>query len=221
MADTPATDAASADLGCPGCGYNLRGLPAVEGALPATGRPGYVVACPECGMHSDLAELATRRWDKPWYKAPGFHVLTGPVAWLVFGIIGGLAVLGGLRAGQQLGATTAWLALLAASFILFAGWAGLIAWVWVRYGGPVGVLFSLLAHVVLPAYLAGLVLVVAGVITVVMGLTASSGPVDYRALVLGVVMVLAGVGLFVVGRFGERQIAYYCIRLHLRRGPTT
>lgn len=218
--EAPQTDAASTDLGCPGCGYNLRGLPAVIGEEAMPRRQGYVVACPECGLKSNLAELATRRWDKPWYKAPGFHVLTGPVAWLVLGGIGVLAVLSGLQAGQPFGATTGWLVMLVASFILFVGWTVLIAWVWGGYGGPVGVLFSLLAHIVLPAYLAGLVLVVAGVVNAVMVFVSPQNSADLLSLLIGVSMTAVGIGLFIGGRLCERQIAFYCIRLHLRRRPT-
>ena len=47
------------DVACPDCGYNLRGLSR------------EIADCPECGLRCDVAKLLTRRWDQPWYKAPG------------------------------------------------------------------------------------------------------------------------------------------------------
>ena len=52
---------------CPNCQYNLRGL------------IGREVECPECGHRCNLAELVKVKWDKPWYKAPGYDKLCLPV----------------------------------------------------------------------------------------------------------------------------------------------
>ena len=68
------------DIACPDCEYNLRGL------------PGPIVNCPECGLTTDVPVLATRQWNKPWYKAPGFNTLMWPaviafISWIAFGVL--------------------------------------------------------------------------------------------------------------------------------------
>ncbi len=52
---------------CPNCQYNLRGL------------IGREVDCPECGHRCNLSELVAVKWDKPWYKVPGYDKLCLPV----------------------------------------------------------------------------------------------------------------------------------------------
>ncbi|XAL99804.1 hypothetical protein OT109_00135 [Phycisphaeraceae bacterium D3-23] len=209
-------------MGCPQCGYNLRGLPFV------TGEPGLasalLVDCPECGVRSDIGELAQRRWDKPWYKAPGFNLMTAPVAFLLFGIIGALIAFGVLIAAVGGSGTTTMLVTMALSMVVLAGWVGMLWWVYAKCGGVVGVLFSLLAHLIFVGYLAGLIFIVSGVVTSFIFLSDTRRGTSGNNIVeiaLGVGMVLGGVVLFVVGRICEKQVAGHCIRLYLKRGTTS
>lgn len=59
---------------CPNCQYNLRGL------------RGREVQCPECGHTCDITKLVCTKWDKPWYKAPGYDKLCLPFYWIFAGI---------------------------------------------------------------------------------------------------------------------------------------
>ena len=202
------------DLGCPGCGYNLRGLP------PNAGMRGVAVDCPECGLRSDLAELAQRRWDKPWYKAPGFNRMTLPVAWLLLGTVAVLLAAGAMSAAMGLNATASWLSTLGLLAVMIAGWVLLLVWVYLRNGGIVGVLFSLLAHLVLVGYVGGLLLCVGGGISILTVVFRGPGRhIEVSTLVVGATALGLGVGLFVVGRICEKQVAGHCIRLYLKHGP--
>lgn len=208
----------SADLGCPGCGYNLRGLP------PAAGLPGVVVDCPECGLRSDVAQLAQRRWDKPWYKAPGFRLMTLPVAWLLLGTVGVLMAAGFLSSAMGLSGTANWLSTLGLVAVLLAGWVLLLVWVFLRNGGMVGVLFSLLVHVAFAAGVSGVILSVGGGIMVIGALIdRPAQQLNTTMLVMGLGLAIAGVVLLVLARVGEKQVAGYCIRRYLRAGtvPTS
>ena len=184
----------STDLACPGCTYNLRGLGNAPGAA------GFVVDCPECGLRSDLAELATRRWDKPWFKAPGLTGLAWPVAWM---FIGGIFTL--FAAALMIG----WLGVFGLLAFLLTGWAGLLAWVWTKYDGLVGVLFSLVLHVALAGYIASVPVIISGVL-----LLAWSG-----SFVGALAVVTAGVGMLFGARYLEKMSASFCIRRYLMRQP--
>ncbi|MFI4861310.1 MAG: hypothetical protein ACIAXF_11580 [Phycisphaerales bacterium JB063] len=207
------------DLGCPQCGYNLRGLPYVARGRGEPGS-GLLVDCPECGVRSDLGELAQRRWDKPWYKAPGFNLMTSPVAWLLLCGVGSVLFSVALRDAMR--GSASMLMLMAFSMIVLTGWIGLLVWVYHRCGGVVGVLFSLLGHVIFVGYLAGLILVVSGAISTVVFFIdrRPGGSFEAMRLALAIGMLLGGVVLFVVGRICEKQVAGHCIRVYLRRKTT-
>ncbi|MEM9414271.1 MAG: hypothetical protein AAGA29_02180 [Planctomycetota bacterium] len=219
-----AAGAWTTDLGCPECGYNLRGLPFVTAG--AAGSATLLVDCPECGVRSDLGQLAQRRWDRPWYKAPGVNLITGPVAFLLLASVGSLVAFGLVNAAHSsAGGTTMMLITMLLSIFVLAGWTGMLAWVYARCGGVVGVLFSLLAHLIFVGYLAGLTLVVSGVVTTIFflqdptqGRSASGSAIPEIALGIG--MFIGGVILFIVGRICEKQVAGHCIRLYLKRGTT-
>ncbi len=186
------------DIACPDCEYNLRGL------------PGPVVSCPECGLRSDVPVLASRQWDKPWYRAPGFNTLMGPAALFTIGWFLGPIVSGLLGHNQ------------AATYAVMLLAAGLWVWLMIRaaklLGGPVGIWLALLSHLLVIGYLASLL----GIISMVV--------ITIRALViqqvdtLSAVYVSLGFAVFLLIIWGcrriERAIAGVCIRHHLRRRTT-
>ena len=103
-----------ADLACPQCQYNLRGL------------RGEIVSCPECGARCDVARLIAARWEKPWYKAPLFNLLALPVAWgiaCLLALIVFLPVYIGVVRYQPFSRT-----------LVVVGWAGfLLGWLGAMY----------------------------------------------------------------------------------------
>ncbi len=202
------------DLGCPGCGYNLRGL----GGDRAT--------CPECGLTSDVAKLLTRRWDKPWYKAPGYTRLCLPVAWIMIALLGWVVIWAVVDTISNNGFTTPsrtlWLSLF---LLLTSGWSLLMTWAWRSMGGVVAAAYAVLAHVAMGAYLLGVPLVIGGVIAIIAQAVDLADQRTGRlgdsamALSLSGVALAGGIGLLFLARWLERVIAGYCIRLYLRR-PT-
>lgn len=186
------------DVACPGCEYNLRGL------------LGPVVDCPECGLRSDVPELAARRWDKPWYKAPGFNTLAWPAVcvylWYFFLMPMSYAYFGS-RAGVAavvLTGLTIWGLLMYRAYKVFDAAKGL--------------LLALAMHVLVAGFLFGIIGLFVTVILCVVGV------IDGRAGEIKSVLIAAlTLGCFVVvlwvSRRVERAIAGACIRHHLRRAP--
>lgn len=194
------------DVGCPDCGYNLRGLGA--------GR----VTCPECGLESDIAKLITRRWDRPWYKAPHYTLICLPASWAWLACIV-LAPIAAVIAFESPGTNNWLVAPLAFAFGLLV-WLGLMGLVWRRIDGSVSALFGLLAHVSVASYLAGLVLIVGGILTFIDRLFWDDR-FEPLPLLLAVLALAGGVGCFYAGRRFERMVAGHCIRIYLLRRTTS
>lgn len=193
------------DIACPTCEYNLRGL------------LGPVLDCPECGRRVDVIELATRRWDKPWYRAPGYNFISLPAAWAMLSLVmllcSGAFVAAQLRPGSMTG--SALLITIAAWMIALLGWAGLLSLAYIRFGRDFAAVgFALLAHLALGGYLLGIGLIVGGIISGFTGLQDD----EVLPLILGAAMLVGGVGLMVAGRFAERAAAKYCIRKWMKKG---
>lgn len=184
------------DLPCPGCRYNLRGL------------PGRVVTCPECGRELDRASLVHRRWTRPWHQAPGLGTLQWPAATLLL-----MAVISGVMM-VVLDRPTALIATessLALTTLLL--WSYLMRRAHRALGGMEGVLLALLIHGLIGGYL----LVLAGAAFAVTWMVQHlfTGRFDQAAIsaIVGLAMLLLGAGL----RRVERFIADRCIRRHLLR----
>ena len=196
------------DVGCPQCGYNLRGL--------GSG----LVVCPECGQQNDVAKLLVRRWDKPWYRAPKFNLICLPVAVVLLSLLGwpiSWLLLEEWTTGPPgIAFGLIWL-MIGASL-----WLCAMSLVWQKMDGLTSIGFALLAHIPIAGYLASLVVFVSGVILTISWI--SDRPYNHGGepseLIFGMLMLLGGVGLFVLSRWIERLVAGHCIRLHLRR-PTT
>lgn len=188
------------DVACPSCEYNLRGLGLDD------------VVCPECGTRSNLPALLTRRWERPWYEAPGYTKLTLPVAWLVAAFFIWLVMLI-FNQFASIGA-----ALFNAGWALtaLAVWLALLGWLWQTMGGGLALAYSLISHVALTVYILGLPLVIGGVALLFVGLADGMTAVE-SLLFIG--MTLLGIGFFILGRVLERAIARYCILLYLQRSP--
>ncbi len=188
------------DIACPGCDYNLRGL------------PGPVVDCPECGLQSDVPELAARQWNKPWYKAPGFNTLTWPAVsaygWYFF-----LVPMSSAYAG--LNSDAAVLAVMLAGLTL---WVLLMYLAYKVFDSAKGIWLALLMHVLVAGFL---VSVLGLIVTIFMSAAELSDQgVRPDSMAIGLFAFLCFMGVFWVSRRIERAIAGACIRHHLRRRPT-
>lgn len=187
------------DIACPRCEYNLRGL------------VGPVVVCPECGLESDVPELAARRWDKPWYKAPGFNTLIWPAfcGWLwVFFVLPVTAV----TIGDQTATVTIGL-------LGLAVWAGLMYRAYRVFDEALAVGLALAGHLLVAGFVAGVFGLIWSVIAAVVYVL--NPPARVELSDMGVWVVLTGVwgALLWVCRRVERRIAGACIRRYLRRRP--
>ncbi|MEM7230491.1 MAG: hypothetical protein AAF432_16960 [Planctomycetota bacterium] len=175
-------------LRCPSCDYALCGL------------TGDQITCPECGVVCDVARMATRRWTRPWFDAPGFQTILMPVTWGVIGLPF-WAVSLGVTIGQGL---WIWMAVFTALYI--GGWAMLLHNVQRRFHEGGGVTLAFLAHALLAGYCAG----TAGVITVIIWVIANP-PI----IVVAIPLALVPVVVLIFCRRGERAIAERCIRRYL------
>ena len=197
------------DVGCPQCGYNLRGLGSDD------------VVCPECGLGSNVAQLMLRKWDKPWYRAPKYNTICIPAAVVLLGMLGWLFTLAfieiAMSGGSGMMITTVW---------IVGGltcWIAAMAWIWQKMDGVASACFALLAHVPIVGYLASLVLFLGGLIMAINSIAdfdvAQRGP-EWPGVIGGIIMLIGGIGVFALSRWIERLVASHCIRLYLRR-PTT
>lgn len=187
------------DIACPGCEYNLRGL------------LGPVVDCPECGLQSDVPELAARRWDKPWYKAPGFNTLAWPAIWALFSLFFVLPV---IDANGFMGPQDS----LIASLLCLIGWATLMYRAYRALGGMLGIGLALLMHILIVGFIVGafgfFIMIIVGVIALY-EFDADPVSVGYGVFATAIIVLI----LWVCRRV-ERAIAGACIRHHLRRKPS-
>lgn len=184
------------DLGCPACGYNLRGL------------RGPVVGCPECGQTCDIPRLVARKWTKPWWKAPGFNTILSPVAWLYVMFL--------VTSCMSFNVADP-LVMAVLGLVWVGGWGWLMWRAWQVFIGMEGVLLALLGHAVMLAYLSGLVAVLGGLIWAYSPFTGNAA--GKGSAVVGGVAV--GVVLMWMGRRGERFIAGRCIKRYLLHVPTS
>lgn len=197
------------DVGCPGCGYNLRGLGS------------DVVDCPECGLRNDVAVLLVRRWDKPWYRAPRYSLLCMPAATAFLAFLGWLLSIAVIDTDlthlTHSMAAAAWLG------IGLLGWVAAMAWVWNKLDQHLSAGFALLVHLSIVGYVGGLIFTLFGAGTLIaVIIDGKDGFVDSDPLSLAVyaLMLIGGAAAIFVGRLIERIGAQHCIRLYLRR-PTT
>ena len=188
-------DQIARDLGCPACGYNLRGL------------RGPIVDCPECGQNCDIPRLVARKWDKPWWKAPKFNTILNPVAWLYVMFL--ITSCMSLNLGQP--------SVMAVFGLVWVGVWGWLMWrAWRVFNGMEGLLLALLGHAVMLGYLAGLVSMFAGFLW---AMHPAFSNLVLRLGLIGAGMIL-GVVLMWVARGGERFIAGRCIKRYLLHVPT-
>lgn len=210
-ADAPARSACGAavleqDVGCPNCGYNLRGL------------GGGDVVCPECGLGSNIARLLTRRWDQPWWRAPGYNKMSVPAAWAFISLLASMCVISGVV--DSYGDLRGLMIFVLVMLTIVGGWVGLMAWTWRTMGGIVGAAYAMLAHACLVGYALGILFFVGGLVRLVASISDTFGvsPSDY---VLATLALVGGLGLILMSRWFEKLIAAYCIKLYLNRAPTT
>lgn len=195
--------AIQADLTCPVCRYNLRGL------------SGELVDCPECGARIDVANLVARQWDKPWWQAPGFNLVAAPAAALVLAaLVLGIAVpsLSSVRPRY-------WVAEIPIVYgpIVIAGWLILLTWTWSRFRTAWAVAMAFAVHLILAGMLGGAVALVVGLFRLVMPFaTMTMSPVTPAQLGPGTLLVVVSLAVMWLSRRGEKLVARWCIRQHLR-----
>jgi|GEM_PF-2708368 len=195
------------DVNCPGCGYNLRGLAQ------------DIATCPECGLTSDIARLLTRRWDKPWYRAPKFNLLCLPAA---VPLLTGLALL--ITVGVlDLSPNNASKRAVVLTFCVggMAFWGCLMAWIFRKMDGLVSAGFALLAHAAIVGYFASIPMFIGGLVMTFVWLADRSGypRPSVGDLLISLAFLVGGVVAYTLARWFERMIAAHCIRLYLRQ-PT-
>ncbi len=188
------------DIACPGCEYNLRGL------------RGAVITCPECGHRCDIAQLVTRKWTKPWYIAPGLATLQAPAVWL--GTIPLLLMFSVplLMIDQSVRAV----AFSASALLALSVWGWLLSRAWRLFGGPEGLLLSLLQHAILIGYFGGMIVSLGAPF----GLFASLFLGFQFVAMLNGAALIAGVSAMVGAYIADRFTARRCIQRYLRREPS-
>lgn len=182
------------ELTCPQCDYSLRGL------------HGDVVTCPECGHECNVTAMMTRRWTGPWYNAPGFNTLLGPLVWFVLLSSSGVLVV----VYEQSNGGNGLIALLTYTAITIV-WIVLL---WRVRDVPTegqGLRLALLAHGLFAGYIGGII----AIVMMIGAIVNASGVVRYAAVVL----LPAGIGVLLLMRRGEKYIAQQCIKAWLNR-PT-
>ena len=186
------------NVACPNCEYNLRGL------------HGPIVDCPECGLSSDVPELAARQWNKPWYRAPGFNTLSWPTVWMFVGWI----VAGIVDNTVGLGAPSGLIFML----VGVIGWCLLMVRAYQVLGGFLGLVLALVIHALLIGYLVSLVggfgMITWGILLV------SNGEANGSVIFWWLLEFFILFAVFWGCRRTERAIAGVCIRHYLRRRPT-
>jgi hypothetical protein len=181
-----------ADLHCERCKYNLRGL------------EGSVVICPECGLSCNVEAVLSRKWDLPWYKAPGLKSLATPAA-----------------AGMAYGVVAAPLFIIMAltedkTLTLLVMLLPLVAWVTatvsvVSISGAEAGWAAAGVTILVPVFALSVVTTIVGGMTTVGML--SSGDVESAWVPVSIAAVAAG--LVVLCRRVAIAIARWCIRRHL------
>lgn len=183
------------DIGCPACGYNLRGL------------AGDIVTCPECGHRADRARLVSDRWTRPWYKAPGLNTVQWPaaalllmfVAWFFAAMIVHEAILRpSVVIATVLSAAAVWSLLMSRAYRVFGSIEGLV--------------IALLVHALVVAYFVVLGAVIGAILACIGDLMTGDAVGAMIALIIGAVAITLAIGL----RWIERYIARRCIARYLR-----
>ncbi|MEM7670795.1 MAG: hypothetical protein AAF317_16975, partial [Pseudomonadota bacterium] len=172
------------------------------------------VICPECGLESDIVELITRRWDRPWFEAPKYTRICLPAAWA---LVGGILMMIVFAASR----VTPWWFTLLALLLTLACWGALMGWVWRTLGGKTGLVHAWIAHAALLIYLLSLPLMIVTSAIIVIGIadTVRDGEdFPFVSTLISLILIPVGIALFVVGRRLERVVAAHCIRLYLK-GP--
>jgi hypothetical protein len=192
MSQTSHIEEIRADLACPQCQYNLRGL------------QGELVACPECGTRCDVAQLIARQWQKPWYHAPGFNRLAIPAAWFYLAGIGSLSV---LLFQIDISSEPPVFLKLGLAAAVFGGFVLLLEWNRRWWGGLEGALLSMIPVPIVFGFLVGGF----GLLTCVLRMFSG----DVATVFWSVVLFTVFLAMVFFCREGEKFIARRCIRRYL------
>ena len=189
-------DEVRADVHCPSCQHNLRGL------------QGRVVECPECGHRCDIAALIQLKWNRSWRDTPYMPMVMAPAS---VGL-SGLALLG-LYAGFMW--MMGWPILGWGWWLVGVGsvWGVLMLQVWWRIGNQ-GLVIAALGHAVLLSIL----LVVLGSLALAGGVLlyfssdqqVMQQPWWWATLMLGAAAVLPAL----LARRWHRRIKQQCVAHH-------
>jgi hypothetical protein len=185
------------DLECLSCGYNLRGL------------AGSVIQCPECGVECDVPRMIANRWTGRWQQAPGYFILIAPLASMLFGALGLLFLFVWEMARLEgSGLLTFMLAVL-----LLGVWVHMLGRARTLFGDDRGLTLALLVHGLFAMYVAGLILVVWGILR-------TSRHAEWALIAMNLLMALFGSALLVLARRGERWVAEQCIKRYVLKRST-
>jgi hypothetical protein len=195
------------DIACPQCEYNLRGL------------RGPIVNCPECGQRCDIPHLISRKWTKPWYKAPYYNTICLPLCCAF------IALPGTMCAAAIANSSTAITPLFITGVaVLF--WIGLLARTWQVFRGMRGVWLALLAHGLMAGYIVGglgfilaLIYLITSILDAMTSVPLASA--DPLGISIGVAVLPLGIIIIWLSRRGERFIARMCIQPDLHRTPSS
>lgn len=192
----PHVEALRQDLGCLNCGYNLRGL------------TGAVVNCPECGHVCDVADLITRKWTGPWYRAPGLTYVEAPSA---APFIAGVPLL--LCCTPAILGSRDFLAFLVTTGVIVTGiWVWMMSFAWQKMGGWYGIRLALVGHLVVAGYLFGIFGSIPTVFAVIGLFMGGSGA---WAVLLAVIALTLTVSALWAAWRSERWMAKRCIERYL------
>lgn len=216
----------SSDFICPVCDYPLRGLTYLKAEnVPAAG-PGILgpttrVDCPECGLRIDVAKLA----DNPHpthrsilYRSPGLNLMARPMLWLLpagsvaVALYWPFAVLFGMEGPAR------WIAFVGVVLVVLFIWAWLHRRIYREYGGCAGLIRSVWSQLMILVYLAGLIMVLAGLVGVYMILLSVLSPSIFPGVQVWDILIVCAVTLFGVtmlycARACDKQVSRYCHRI--------
>ena len=186
-----------ADLACPQCQYNLRGL------------RGPDVHCPECGLAINVAKLIASQWKGSWWTVPRLKAVESPTilaaaAGLFLGVVA-------QKATSQNTDPEVLLICAVVGGIITLLWLASLLTLWLRTRRWAYVRLSLQSLWFAPAWYALAVLPLMGVGILAAGL----GTGALLQAVSGAMLLIVAAVVFWACRLGDRWLAERCLRLHL------
>lgn len=182
------------ELVCPFCRYSLRGM------------PGNSVRCPECGSSlnkSRLRELYAREWS----EIGTYKLLWWPVGWAALGLLLSLIIVG-LFMDVNGSLMDRILPVVIGASLAMMPWVVVLRSVWRLYGRLEGVWLSLLVHLNVIAYSAGII----GLLMCGVTLLRSFMKANWVSVAQSLIAVPVALALIVATYLVDRFIGVRCLR---------